>query len=244
MIDLGFAERTVVVTGGSSGIGNGIARAFLAQGAHVHVTGRRASAADYADVDGADLDGLTYHRLDVTDPGAVEAFTPSSGVDVLVNSVGTVAYGRGEYDPVTFARVLDTNLTGVMRCCVRFHDALADSGGSIVMVGSSSSFVATPGQPAYSASKGGLLTLTRSLADAWATDGIRVNGIAPGFVATRLTAVSRGREDVYDATLRGIPLGRWGTPQEMGDVALFLASPLAAYVTGQMLLVDGGLTLR
>lgn len=232
------------MVGGSSGIGNGIARCFLEAGADVVVTGTRTSANDYSGVDGADLDALGYVRLDVTDSAGFAALPWGDGLDVLVNSPGIVAYQRREYDPEVFARVVDVNLTGVMRCCVHYHNALASRGGSVVNVGSTSSFISTPGQPGYSASKGGVLTLTRSLADAWAADGIRVNGIAPGFVATRLTAVTRERDSTYEATLRSIPLGRWGTPAEMGSVALFLASPMASYVTGQMLLVDGGMTLR
>lgn len=244
MLDLGLDGRTVLVTGGSSGIGNGIARAFLAQGASVHVTGTRRDAGEYTGLDGSDRDGMTYHRLDVSDPDAVAGFSPGVPIEILVNSVGTVAYNRAEYEPATFARVVEVNLHGVMRCCVRFHDDLAAAGGTIVNVGSTSSFVSTPGQPAYSASKGALVTLTKTLADAWARDGIRVNGIAPGLVETRLTRPSRERDDVYAASLAAIPLRRWGTPEEMGATALFLASSQSSYVTGQMLLVDGGSTLR
>ncbi|MGU3498732.1 SDR family NAD(P)-dependent oxidoreductase [Mycobacterium sp. C31M] len=244
MLDLGLDGRTVLVTGGSSGIGNGIARAFLGQGASVHVTGTRPNAGDYADEDGSDLGGMAYHQLDVSDADAVAQFSPGPAIDVLVNSVGTVAYHRAEYDPAVFARVVEVNLHGVMRCCVRFHDDLARAHGTVVNVGSTSSFISTPGQPAYGASKGALVTLTKSLADAWARDGIRVNGIAPGFVETKLTRPSRDRDDVYAATLAKIPLRRWGTPEEMGAAALFLASPQSSYITGQMLLVDGGTTLR
>ena len=243
-MDLGFEGRIVLVTGGSSGIGNGIARAFRDQGASVHVTGTRGDADEYADVAGSCLDGMTYHCLDVSDANAVARFSPGSRVQVLINSVGTVAYRRAEYDPAVFANIVNVNVNGVMRCCVRFHDDLAQCGGSIVNIGSTSSFIATPGQPAYGASKGALVTLTKSLADAWAHDGIRVNGIAPGLVESRLTRTSREREDVYARSLEAIPLRRWGTSEEMGGVALFLASSYASYITGQMLLVDGGLTLR
>ncbi len=112
-----------------------------------------------------------------------------------------------------------------------------------MLVGSTSSFIATPGQPAYSASKGALVTLTKSLAHAWARDGIRVNGIAPGFVRTKLTERSHEDPSVYDGTIARIPLRRWGSAEEMGDAAVFFGSTMSSYVTGQMLLVDGGITL-
>jgi 3-oxoacyl-[acyl-carrier protein] reductase len=239
-----FHGARVLVVGGSSGIGNGIARTFAAAGADVTVTGTRPSAADYGEVAGAHLDGLAYVRADVSDEASIAGLPWADRLDVLVYSAGTVAYGRAEYDPAVFARVLEVNLTGALRVSTRYHDALAACAGSIVFVASTSSVIATPGQPGYGASKGGLVTLTKSLADAWARDGIRVNALAPGLVATRLTEVTRSRDAAYDASLAQIPLRRWGTPEEMGGVAVFLASPLASYVTGQVLLVDGGRTLR
>lgn len=240
---LDFTGRTVLVTGGSSGIGNGIARAFRAQGAEVHVTGTRGAASDYADGDG-DLDGLRYHQLEVSDFAAVETFDPGfERLDILVNAVGTVLYKRGEFEMPGFRQVIDVNLNGPMATCARFHPLLAASGGSVILIGSGASFAAAKGNPAYSASKGGLVTLTKTLAEAWARDGIRVNGIAPGFVDTKITKVTRDNEKRYQGTLAAIPLGRWGTPEDMGHVALFLASPMAGYVTGQMLLVDGGMGL-
>lgn len=244
-VSIDLQGKTALVAGGSSGIGLGIARRFEAAGATVHVTGTRAAASDY-DEEGS-LEGLDFHALDVADDRAVRSFSEGFGeLDVLVSSVGTVAYGGKEYDVDTFRQVLDVNLIGVMHLCTSFQGRLRRKEGdssSIVLVGSTSSFVATPGQPAYSASKGALLTLTRSLAQAWAKHGIRVNGVAPGFVDTKLTRRSREDEGVYAQSLRSIPLGRWGEPEEMGDVALFLASPMASYVTGQMLLADGGITL-
>lgn len=237
-----FTEQTVLVAGGSSGIGLGIARRFEAAGARVHITGTRDSAADYSD---SDLDGLGFHQLDVADPGAPARLSSEFGeLDVLVPCVGTVAYGGAEYDIDTFRRVIDVNLNGVMALCTAFRSRLAESEhGSVVVIGSTSSFIATPGQPAYSASKGALVTLTKSLATAWARHGIRVNGVAPGFVNTKLTARSHDDPDVYESTIRRIPMRRWGRPEEMGDAALFLASSMASYITGQMLLVDGGITL-
>ena len=240
MID--FTGRRVLVAGGSSGIGLGTARRFQLAGADVHVTGTRTSAADYPD---GDLDGLAFHQLDVAEPGAAEKLAAEFGtLDVLVPSVGTVAYGGAEYDIETFRQVIDVNLNGVMALCTAFRPQLTESdAASIVMIGSTSSFIATPGQPAYSASKGALVTLTKSLAAAWARHGIRVNGVAPGFVNTKLTSRSHDDPDVYDATIKRIPLRRWGEAEEMGDAVLFLASSMASYITGQMLLVDGGITL-
>ncbi|MGH0037988.1 MAG: SDR family NAD(P)-dependent oxidoreductase [Myxococcota bacterium] len=244
-VSIDLQGRVALVAGGSSGIGLGIARRFEAAGATVHVTGTRARASDYGKE--SELEGLAYHCLDVADDGAVRSFADAFGaLDVLVSSVGTVAYGGREFDIDTFRQVLDVNLNGVMHLCTSLRDRLRRQEGepsSIVLVGSTSSFIATPGQPAYGASKGVLLTLTRCLAQAWAKHGIRVNGVAPGFVATRLTRRSREDEGVYAQTLQRIPLGRWGEPEEMGDVALFLASSMASYVTGQMLLADGGITL-
>lgn len=249
--EIDFTGKVVLVTGGSSGIGNGIAQMFRDHGATVHVTGTRENADAYAapsgqadGTDGSDLQGMTFHSLDLADDGAVAAFElPGSRLDVLVNSVGTVAYKRKEFELETFRRILDVNLTGIMHCCVKFHDLLATCGGCVVNLGSLASFNATRGNPAYSASKGGLRTLTMSLAEAWAGDGIRVNGVAPGFVATKITRISRDNPDIYQASLRAIPMRRWGEPREMGGVALFLASPLASYVTGQMIIVDGGMSL-
>lgn len=240
MID--FTGQTVLVAGGSSGIGLGIARRFASVGALVHITGTRAAAEDYTDTD---LDGLVFHQLNVAEAGEAARLSSEVGnVSVLVPSFGTVAYGGAEYEMETFRQVIDVNLNGVMELCTAFRPQLEESEqGSVVIIGSTSSFIATPGQPAYSASKGALVTLTKSLATAWAKHGIRVNGVAPGFVNTKLTARSHDDPAVYEETISRIPLRRWGAPEEMGDAAMFLASPMASYITGQMLLVDGGITL-
>jgi 3-oxoacyl-[acyl-carrier protein] reductase len=243
-VEINLQGKTALVAGGSSGIGLGIAHKLREAGATVHITGTRASAADY---DEAALAGLSFHSLDVADSAAIEAFAATfESLDILVSSVGIVAYSGAEYEIETFRKVIDVNLNGVMHLCTCFRDLLQGNDereGTIVLVGSTSSFIATPGQPAYSASKGALLTLTKSLAQAWARKGIRVNGIAPGFVKTKLTQRSWEDEKVYKESSARIPLKRWGEPEEMGNTVLFLASPMASYVTGQMLLVDGGITL-
>lgn len=244
MNEIDFSNKTVLVVGGSSGIGNGIARVFRDHGATVFVCGTRSSAEDYRGEEGSDLSGLHYFQLDVSNDKAVEEFEPPFySLDVLVLSQGTVIYKQGEYTMDGFRKVMDVNIMSVMACCLKFHDMLAAAKGSIIMIGSGASFHAVMGNPAYSASKGGMLTLTKTLGEAWARDGIRVNGIAPGLVDTKLTKVTRDHPRRYEDSLAEIPLRRWGTPEEMGGIALFLASPLASYVTGQMIVADGGMSL-
>jgi 3-oxoacyl-[acyl-carrier protein] reductase len=244
MNEIDFSNRTALVVGGSSGIGNGIARAFRDHGAAVFVCGTRPTGTDYKDDEGSDLSGLTYFHWDVTDDSAVKTLRPPfDRLDVLVLSQGAVIYSQGEFEMAGFRRVVDVNLTSVMSCCVKFHDMLAATGGSIIVVGSGACFRSTKGNPAYSASKGGVLALTRTLAEAWARDGIRVNGVAPGLVATKMTKVTWNHPRRFQDSVAEIPLHRWGTPEEMGGVALFLASPLASYVTGEMILADGGQSL-
>ncbi len=243
-MQLDFTGRTVLVVGGSSGIGNATAQAFRKSGAEVHVWGTRATAADYADEEGSDLAGLIYKQVDITNIAAIEA--PDAGptkLDVLVQSQGIALYRRREYRVPDFRQVLDVNLTSLIACANQFHDALAASQGSMIVISSTAAFHATRGNPAYNASKAGAVGLTRTLAEAWIRDGIRINGIAPGFVRTKLTRVTTDNPERRDAALRRIPIGRFGSPQEIAGVALFLASPLASYVVGQTIPVDGGLLL-
>ncbi|MBU6167147.1 MAG: SDR family oxidoreductase [Alphaproteobacteria bacterium] len=236
-----WAGKTVLVTGGSTGIGNAAARAFRADGARVIVTGTRASAADYAGSDG-DLAGMEYHRLDQGDLAAVAAFDPGvERLDALIVSGAKVAYKRAEFVPETFADVVATNLTGPMALAMRFRSALAAARGSIIFVGSVASFKGTIGQPAYSASKGGLLTLTRTLAQALGGEGIRVNLVAPGLVRSKMTAITWEHPDRLAATTAQVPLGRIGEPDDIAGPIMFLASAAARYVTGTSLVVDGGL---
>jgi 3-oxoacyl-[acyl-carrier protein] reductase len=244
MKELDFTGKTVLVVGGSSGIGNGIAQAFRARGAGVHVWGTRARPTDYRREEGSDLTGLSYARLDVADFAAIDRYAPPfARLDVLVLAQGIVIYRRGEFKSDGFRRVVDVNLNSVMACSAKFQPMLAAQKGALIIVGSTAAFHATRGNPAYNASKTGVLGLTRSLAQAWAGDGIRVNGIAPGLVDTKLTKVTTEHPERLAAALERIPLGRLGTAADMAGVALFLASPLAAYVIGETIVVDGGLIL-
>lgn len=238
----GFAGKTVLVTGGSTGIGNAAARAFLQAGARVIVTGTRAAAADYAGTDGG-LGGLEYHRLDQGDMAAVAAFDPGiASLDVLVVAGAKVAYRRAEFQPDVFADVLAANLTGPMQLAMKFRGPLAAARGCVIFIGSVASFRGTIGQPAYSASKGGLLTLTRTLAQALGGEGIRVNLVAPGLVRSKMTAITWQHPDRLAATERQVPLGRIGEPDDIAGPIVFLASDAARYISGTSLVIDGGLS--
>ncbi|TZG24977.1 SDR family NAD(P)-dependent oxidoreductase [Sphingomonas montanisoli] len=241
---LDYTAKKVLVVGGSSGIGNGIAQAFRAAGAEVHVWGTRASAADYADEDGSDLDGLGYTQVDVSSPDALlSAPAPFDGLDILVLSQGSVLYKRQEFAPAGWDKVMSINLDSVMHSAQRFHDDLKAAAGSVIVVSSIAAYRATMGNPAYAASKAAAVALVRTLGQAWAPEGIRVNGFAPSLVETKMTRVTTEHPERREKALAKIPLARFGTIEEMAGVALFLASPLAGYVVGQTIVVDGGLTL-
>lgn len=242
-MDLDFGGKSVLVVGGSSGIGNGIARAFLARGASVEVWGTRATVDDYAGTEGSNLEGLSYRCVDVSQSGAIDAAPVPESLDVLVLAQGIVLYERREFEMEGFRKVMEVNLMSLMACAAKYQNALAAARGTVIVIGSVASIRATKGNPAYSASKSGALGLTRTLAEAWAPRGIRVNGIAPGFVETKITNVTTQHPKRRAAALAGIPAGRFGSVEEMAGVALFLASPLSAYVTGQMIVADGGMSL-
>ena len=242
---LDFSGRSVLVVGGSSGIGNGVAQAFRRAGARVSVWGTRASAADYDGVEGSDLAGLDYTRVDVSDRAAIDAATAGiSELDILVLCQGTVRYKREEFEREGWDAVMDVNINSVMDVARGLKPALQARQGAMIIVSSVAGFGATIGTPAYSASKHAAVGLTKTLGAAWASDGIRVNGLAPGLVETKLTHVTTKNEKRLAGALRGIPQGRMGTPDDMAGVVMFLASPLASYVTGQTIIADGGLSLQ
>lgn len=242
--DTDFSGRRVLVVGGSSGIGNGIAQGFRARGAEVHVWGTRASAADYDPADGSDLAGLGYTQVDVSDGHAIDAAPlPFDSLDVAVLCQGTVVYRRGEFERAGWDRVMAVNLDSLMDCARRLKPLLLSAQGNLILVSSVSGLKGNIGNPAYAASKAGAISLTKSLAQAWGPEGIRVNGLAPGLVDTKLTRVTTRNPDRLAGTLAAIPQRRVGLPADMAGAALFLASPLASYVTGHTLVVDGGLTL-
>jgi 3-oxoacyl-[acyl-carrier protein] reductase len=244
MNELDFSSKQVLVVGGSSGIGNGIAQAFRAKGARVAVCGTRATASDYSAEEGSHLEGLDYAQLDVSDSLAIEKFAPSfATLDVLVLAQGAVIYRRGEFAMDGFRKVLEVNLMSLMACATKFHAMLAAAKGSLIIVSSTAAYHSTMGNPAYNASKTGAVGLTRTLGEAWAENGIRVNGIAPGLVDTKMTKATTANPKRLEGALERIPLKRLGTPADLAGAALFLASPLSSYIIGQTLVVDGGLIL-
>lgn len=234
-----FADRQVLVVGGTSGIGAAVAEAFVALGAGVVATG--ATEAEVAAARGkSGLAGVRFEQLDVRDgTSADELIAALPRLDHLVYCAGVIRRGE-EHAPDVFAAVVDVNLNGAMRVCAAARPKLAERRGTIVNTASMLAFFGSGVSPAYSASKGGIAQLTKSLAIAYADDGVRVNAVAPGWIATPLTG--RLREDpARNAQIVGrTAMKRWGEPSEVAGGILFLSSPLASFMTGAVLVIDGG----
>jgi NAD(P)-dependent dehydrogenase (short-subunit alcohol dehydrogenase family) len=230
-----YDRKTVLVSGGTSGIGFGLATAFAAAGADVHATG--ATEAEVVAARAASPD-IGFSVLDVRDNAAVEALARQfDGLAVLANCAG-VNLRAAEFTPEGFETVVDINLSGSMRMATACRSRLA--GGAILNIASMFAFFGAGHAPAYAASKGGVAQLTKSLAVGYARDGIRVNALAPGWIETAMTAVPRADPARNAELMARTPLGRWGTPADLAPAALFLCSPLASYITGAVLPVDGG----
>ena len=232
-----MTSKQVLITGGTSGIGRAIALAFAAQGDQVVATG-----VAEAEVQAAGKDPLIRNvLLDVRNTEQIaQLIATLPRLDVLVNCAGIIRRGGAEHDPAVFAEVLEVNLTGTMRICTAAHSLLKASRGCVLNAASMLSFFGSGIAPAYSASKGGIAQLTKSLAIAWAPDGIRVNAIAPGWIETPLTEPLTSDPVRRQAIIDRTPLARWGRPEDVAGATLFLCSPAAAFITGVILPVDGG----
>lgn len=230
-VDLG--GRTVVVTGGTRGVGAGIARAFARAGADVVVCARRPPEVP--------VEGVGFASVDLRDPPAVRDFFDAlPRVDVLVNNAGGSPYlPLAEPDAERHARVIELNLIAPLTASLAAHRHLRRAKGAVVMIGSVSGTRPSPGTAAYGAAKAGLENLARSMAVEWAPD-VRVNTLVVGMVRTERSHLHYGDEDAVAAVARTVPLGRLAEPYDVGEAAVFLASDAAAYISGASLLVHGG----
>ncbi|MEK9974044.1 MAG: SDR family oxidoreductase [Deltaproteobacteria bacterium] len=233
------SQRKILVTGGSSGIGAAIAQVFASDGDHVIATGATKEEVERAQVQ-SESTAISFQELDVRDGNAVQACIDEiDSLDVLVNCAGVIRR-NAEHEPEVFADVIDINLNGSMRVCTAAREKLKQRKGCIINTASMLSFFGGGLVPGYSASKGGIAQLTKSLAIAYAPDGIRVNAVAPGWIATQLTQALQEDSQRSEAILSRTPLGRWGEPADVAGPVLFLASDAARFVTGVVLPVDGG----
>lgn len=228
----GLEGKAAVVTGGASGIGQATAALLASCGAHVQVVDREGPV-----------------PLDVTDRDALDALarevrTRHGGLDVLVNAAGIIT-GNAPVDELPlddFRRNFEVNVLGTVSACQAFAGLLAERSGAVVNIASQAALVSLPMQAAYTTAKGGIAALTRSLAIDWASRGVRVNCVCPGFTRTPMTNTFFENAVFTAAATERIPLGRILEPEEIAAAIVFLASPLASALTGVVLPVDGGWT--
>jgi 2-dehydro-3-deoxy-D-gluconate 5-dehydrogenase len=249
MTPFDLSGRLAVVTGGNGGIGLGMARGLAAAGATVVLAARSAEKGEVA-VASLTACGAksTFIAFDVADEGSCRAMIEQTvarfgRLDILVNNAGTSIRKPPEsYTAAEWHAVLDTNLTGALFCAQTAYPAMKQAGaGKIINIGSMYSIFGTSYGAAYAASKGALVQLTKSLAITWANDNIQVNAVLPGWIDTELTQGARRHvAELHDRVLARTPAGRWGVPEDLAGIAVFLAAPASDFVTGAAIPVDGG----
>lgn len=234
-----FADKSVIISGGSSGIGLAIAKGFAALGASVTATGSSSEKLTaLAKADG--VDGIVFAKVDVRDRAAINGLVADHPrIDVVINAAGIVR-PNDEFEEEAFLDVMDVNLNGAMRFASAARDKLAVNGGTIINFASMLSYLADIEVPAYGASKTGILGLTRALAHAYGPQDIRVNAIAPGYHTTDMTKPLWSNPASEASIANRAALKRWGRPEDLVGAAVFLASPAASFITGTCLDVDGG----
>ena len=251
MFDL--KERVAIVTGGNGGIGLGMARGLARVGAHVVVAARNAEKSAHAVREIERVGGhASAVSVDVADEASVTRLmdavrTRHGRLDILINNAGmNIRKPLHELALAEWRQVIDTNLTSAYLCCHAAYPLFkAAGGGKVINIGSMMSIFGASFAPAYAASKGGIVQLTKATAVAWARDNIQVNAVLPGWIDTELTQNARKQvEGLHDSVLRRTPAGRWGTIDDMEGIAVFLASPASDFVTGTAIPVDGGYAIQ
>lgn len=234
--DFSVAGKHVLITGGAGGIGRAFADAFSSGGAHVIIADLEPPKQPHRS------GSVHFEKLDVCDDAAVKALSAKiDRLDVLIHCAGRLARWE-EYDPAVFTAVLDVHLVGNLRLANAFRHHLKASRGCLINIASMYSYFGAPQVPAYAAAKSGVVSLTRSLAIAFADDGIRVNAIAPGWIKTEISRGGRENPDFNAKVLARLPAGDWAEPEALAGTAVFLASSASHLINGVTIPVDGGYT--
>lgn len=237
MSDSSSSYPFALITGGGTGLG-------LACGLELRARGHRVLALGLDTEPELEGSGIEFRQMDITDERAMQVVAEcESRVDVLVNAAGIILHQGREHSVDGFRKVVDVNLNGSQLACVLFRKALASARGNIVNFASMWSYFGSPNNPAYSASKGAIVALTRSLAVGYAAEGIRVNAVAPGWIDTRMSVNAFSDPERSASIRKRLPLNAWGAPVDIAKAVAFLASTDARYITGVTLPVDGGYSI-
>ena len=247
-----LSGKAAIVTGGNGGIGRGIALGLARAGANICIAGRNENKNESVRREIAELDrGCIAVRCDVNELADIEATIAATreafgGLDILVNNAGVAAFGPPEQmSDEDWSSVVETNLTSVFRFSRAAYPSFVErGGGKILNIGSMFSLFGSPLVPSYSASKGGVIQLTKSLAVAWAPQNIQVNAMLPGWITTDMTAFAQDTPEMYESIIARTPAGRFGDPEECAGTAIFLTSGASNFVTGQSVGVCGGYSVR